>query len=163
MADVAAPITIFRLFRYAPCGHELLVRVVRPAAPNAVQTALDDADRAADAAADRLRAAWEGSRLRAACPHRHTPALVAEMQEPPVGEELHGPGDRPLRVWRADTRHGAPWAVLGTAPTEAEFWREVRDDCGLLGLGPLEPAGLHDVHFLTDEDPLPDRQDRQDG
>ncbi|GAA3268269.1 hypothetical protein [Streptomyces lavendulae] len=143
---------IFRLFGYRPCGHDLLVRVVRPAAANAGQGALDAADAAADAATRRLTARWEQGHLRSGCPHPHTPSLVAEMQEAPVGEELYGPGGRRLGVWVARTEYGAPWTVLGTAPTEAEFWEEVRDDPDLLGLGPLAPAELRRVYFVTDGD-----------
>lgn len=150
--SVGAAISIFRLFTYRPCGHELLVRVLRPAASNAVQGALDDADRAADSATERLRTEWERDGLAPECPERHTSDLVAEMQEAPVGEALYGPGGRRLGVWAAATEYGSPWMVLGTAPTEAEFWQQVREDPDLLGLGPLAPAELHHVHFLTDED-----------
>ncbi|MBW5482804.1 hypothetical protein [Streptomyces bambusae] len=149
---------IFRLFSYRPCGHELLVRVVRPAASNADQGALDAADGVADAATERLRTWWEQSRLQPDCPHRHTSSLVAEMQEEPVGEDLLGSGRRQLGVWVAGTKFGAPWMVLGSASTEAEFWREVRLDSDLVDLGPLAPAELHHVHFLTDEDDPPSRQ-----
>ncbi|MET9603772.1 hypothetical protein ABZZ17_01760 [Streptomyces sp. NPDC006512] len=149
---MGAAIRIFRLFRYQPCGHELLVRVARPAAPNAAQGALDAADDEADSATERLRTRWEQRHLRSACPHRHTSSLVAEMQEEPVGEDLFGPGGRLLGVWVAGTKYGAPWVVLGTAPTEDGFWHRVQDDPALLGLGPLAPAELHHVHFLTTED-----------
>ncbi|MFE3763634.1 hypothetical protein ACFXPI_17940 [Streptomyces sp. NPDC059104] len=145
-------IDIFRLFSYRPCGHDLLVRVARPAAANADQRALDAADAVADSATLRLTTRWEQEHLRSGCPHRHTSSLVAEMQEAPVGEELYGSGRRRLGVWVARTEYGAPWMVLGTAPTEAEFWEEVRDDPDLLGLGPLAPAELRRVCFLTDED-----------
>ncbi|MCX5196998.1 hypothetical protein OOK31_24400 [Streptomyces sp. NBC_00249] len=153
---MGSPIEIFRLFSYGPCGHDLLVRVVRPGAPNFAQGAVDAADSAADAAVERLRTRWEESRLRTECPHhRHTPVLVGELQELPVGEELFDAGGRRLGVWVARTAYGAPWVALGTASSEAEFWREVRDDPELLGLGPLEPAELRHVDFLTDQDPWP--------
>ncbi|MFF1495326.1 hypothetical protein [Streptomyces sp. NPDC058304] len=149
---MSAPIKIFRLFSYQPCGHELLVRVVRPAASNADQGALDAADGVADSATEHLRAWWEQWRLQPECPHQHTSSLAAEMQEEPVGEDLFGSGRRHLAVWAARTKYGAPWMVLGTATAEAEFWQQVQDDYALLSLGPLAPAELHHVHFLTDED-----------
>ncbi|MGO4462206.1 hypothetical protein AB4039_33690 [Streptomyces sp. M-16] len=152
---MGSQIDLFRLFSYRPCGQDLLVRVVRPAAANADQGALDAADAAADSATRRLTTRWEQEHLRSGCPHRHTPSLVAEMQEAPVGEELYGSGRRRLGVWVARTGYGAPWMVLGTAPTEAEFWEEVRDDPDLLGLGPLAPADLRQVWFLTDGDDAP--------
>ncbi|MGW7436190.1 hypothetical protein [Streptomyces sp. NPDC054849] len=149
---MGAPIKIFRLFSYRPCGHDLLVRVVRPAAPNADQGALDASDDVADSATEQLRTWWEQWHLRPACPHRHTAALVGELQEEPVGEDLFGSGPRRLGVWVASTKYGAPWVVLGTAPTEEQFWHQVRADSGLHGLGPLAPAELRHVSFLTDED-----------
>ncbi|MFG2873723.1 hypothetical protein ACGFYU_01620 [Streptomyces sp. NPDC048337] len=149
---MSAPINIFRLFNYRPCGHELLVRVVRPAASNADQGALNAADDSADAATEVLRTTWERSRMRHECPHEHTSSLVAEMQADPVGEELFGSGRRQLGVWAARTKYGAPWMVLGTASTEADFWEQVHDDPDLLTLGPQAPAELHHVCFLTDED-----------
>ncbi|UQX04561.1 hypothetical protein [Streptomyces sp. RerS4] len=149
---MGSPITIFRLFDYRPCGHELLVRVGRPAASNADQGALDAADDLADAATERLRTWWERSRLQPGCPHPHTPHLVAEMQDEPVGEDLYGPGRRQFGVWVAGTKYGTPWVVLGTASTEAEFWQEVQDAPALLSLGPRAPAQLRHVYFLTDED-----------
>ncbi|MEV8535193.1 hypothetical protein [Streptomyces sp. NPDC051211] len=155
---MGAPIKIFRLFSYQPCGHELLVRVVRPAASNADQGALDAADDVADSAAEQLCTWWEQQRLQPECPHRHTPSLVAEMQEEPVGEDLFGLGRPRLGVWAAKTKYGAPWMVLGTASTEAEFWQQVEDDSALLALGPLAPAELRDVCFLTDEDAPSSRQ-----
>ncbi|WP_405791068.1 hypothetical protein OG753_31790 [Streptomyces sp. NBC_00029] len=149
---MGSQIDVFRLFEYRPCGHGLLVRVVRPAAPNAFQGALDAADAVADEATERLRTGWEREHLRPRCPHPHTAALVAEMQDVPVGEDLHGPGRRQFGVWVAPTEYGVPWTVLGTAATEEEFWRAVRDDDDLLGLGPRAPSELRHVHFLTDED-----------
>lgn len=150
--SVGVPVKIFRLFSYQPCGHELLVRVVRPAASNADQGALDAADDVADSATERLCTWWEQWRLQPECPHQHTSSLVAEMQEEPVGEDLFGSGRRGLGVWVARTKYGAPWMVLGTASTEAEFWQQVRVDSVLLDLGPLAPAELRHVYFLTDED-----------
>ncbi|UUU37964.1 hypothetical protein [Streptomyces sp. NBC_00162] len=149
---MGVPVKIFRLFSYQPCGHELLVRVVRPAASNADQGALDAADDVADSATERLCTWWEQWRLQPECPHQHTSSLVAEMQEEPVGEDLFGSGRRGLGVWVARTKYGAPWMVLGTASTEAEFWQQVRVDSVLLDLGPLAPAELRHVYFLTDED-----------
>ncbi|WP_053787654.1 hypothetical protein [Streptomyces sp. XY332] len=149
---MGAQIKIFRLFSYQPCGHELLVRVVRPAAPNADQGALDAADDVADSATEHLSTWWEQRRLQTQCPHQHTSNLVAEMQEEPVGEDLLGSGGRQLGIWAARTEYGAPWMVLGTAATEAEFWQQVQDDPDLLHLGPLAPAERRQVHFLTDED-----------
>ncbi|GAA0290166.1 hypothetical protein GCM10010302_30850 [Streptomyces polychromogenes] len=149
---MGSPITIFRLFRHEPCGRELLVRVERPAASNADQGALDAADRIADVAAERLRAWWQQRHLRPVCAHPHTSGVIAEMQEDPVGPDLFGDGHRTLALWVAQTKYGAPWAVFGTAASEAEFWQQVRlDDC-LLGLGPLAPGELHHVDFLTDRD-----------
>ncbi|MGE7387813.1 hypothetical protein ACQKM2_20260 [Streptomyces sp. NPDC004126] len=149
---MGSPVTIFRLFRHQPCGRELLVRVKRPAASNADQGALDAADRIADAAAEHLRDQWEQRHLQDLCAHPHTSGVVAEMQEVPVGDDLFGPGRPSLALWVAQTEYGAPWAVLGTAATEAEFWQEVRLDDDLVGLGPSAPAELRHVHFLTDED-----------
>lgn len=127
------------------------MRVERPAASNADQGALDGADRFADAAAERLRERWE-RHLKPVCAHPHTSSVVAEMQEDPVGDDLFGPGRRTLAVWVAQTEYGAPWTVLGTAATEAEFWQRVRLDDALVGLGALAPAEPHVVHFLTDTD-----------
>ncbi|MFD8144706.1 hypothetical protein [Streptomyces sp. NPDC059708] len=151
---MGAPITIFRLFRLQPCGRELLVRVERPAASNADQGALDGADRFANVAAEGLLDQWQ-RHLRPACAHPHTSSVVAEMQEDPVGDDLFGPGRRALAVWVAQTEYGAPWTVLGTAASEAEFWQQVRLDDDLLRLGPLAPAEPHEVDFLTDTDLSP--------
>ncbi|MFF3323627.1 hypothetical protein [Streptomyces sp. NPDC002889] len=149
---MSIPIAIFRLFSYRPCGHELLVRVRRPAASNADQGALDAADDVADSATEFLRTWWERRHLQRECPHQHTSSLVAEMQEEPVGEDLFGSGLRQFAVWVAATKYGTPWMVLGTASTEAEFWQRVQDDSDLLDLDPQAPAELHHVYFLTDED-----------
>ncbi|MEU0395740.1 hypothetical protein ABZ208_23745 [Streptomyces sp. NPDC006208] len=149
---MSVPIAIFRLFSYQPCGHELLLRVRRPAASNADQGALDAADDFVDSATESLRTCWERRHLQHECLHQHTSSLVAEMQEEPVGEELFHSGPRQFGVWVARTKYGAPWMVLGTASTEAEFWQQVQDDSDLLDLGPQAPAELHHVHFLTDED-----------
>ncbi|WP_405754117.1 MULTISPECIES: hypothetical protein [unclassified Streptomyces] len=149
---MGAPINIFRLFSYQPCGHELLVRVVRPAASNADQRELNAADDVADSATEHLCTWWEQRCLRPECPHEHTSSLVAEMQEGPVGEDLFSSGRRRLGVWTAATKYGAPWMVIGTASTEAEFWQQLQEDPDLLNLGPLAPAELRHVYFLTDED-----------
>lgn len=151
---MGAPINIFRLFSYQPCGHELLVRAVRPAASNADQRALNAADDIADSATKHLCTWWEQRCLQPECPHQHTSSLVGEMQEGPVGEDLFSSGRRRLGVWAARTKYGAPWMVLGTASTEAEFWQQVQEDSDLLDLGPLAPAELRHVYFLTDEDHL---------
>ncbi|MEU8776894.1 hypothetical protein [Streptomyces sp. NPDC048606] len=155
---MGSPIEIFRLFAYRPCGHELLVRVTRPGAPNWNQVALDAADRIADEATDRLRLGWEQGHLRAECPHPHTSALMGESQDFPVGEELHGPGGRRLEVWTARTNHGAPWVVLGTAPSEAEFRQEVSEDSEFTSTRVVGPVELHQVYFLAEEEDPSDAQ-----
>jgi len=84
--------------------------------------------------------------------------LLGELQFHPPGDALRdGPGGAEVELWVAETRYGAPWVVLGTAPSEKAFWRAVSGDDDLSGLGALRPARRVRAFFLTDDElPLPE-------
>lgn len=148
----------FRLYRYAGplCRHDLLVRVERPAYPNADQGAEDAADDFADSAAEHLRGWWARRLLARDCPGEHRSRLLGTMDgDPPTEDSLDGPGLRRCRVWVA--RHGeSEWLVLGEAASEAEFWQAIADDDRR---EPTRPAATHDVYLLTTEDGRGDLRD----
>lgn len=151
------PLTVFSLYRLdgdgEACPHHLLVRVEQPGFSNADAA---EYDRAVQAAEDRRRALIERYRTRVLarqCPAAHTPHLAGELQAWPAGDVLaDGPGGVYVDLWIAQTRFGAPWVVLGTAESEAAFWREVDEDDDLAGLGPMRPAARQRTFFLTDAD-----------
>ena len=149
------PLDVYSLYRLrgegADCLHHLLLRVGRPGFSNA-----DEGDYArAEAAADEKRRALielyaEGT-LAAGCGRRHAPDLAGELQARPVGDELsEGGGGVHVELWVAETRHGHPWVVLGTAEGEEEFWRAVEGDEDLSSLGARRPARRERAFFLAE-------------
>lgn len=152
----------FRLYRFTGllCGHDLLVRVNRPAYANADQGAEDAADDFADSTDSSLRGWWARRLLARDCAGEHRCELLGTMaaDPPTVGAldgALDGPGLRRCRVWVA--RHADPrWIVVGEAASEPEFWAAVEDDDRSV---PSRPAVVHDVYLLTAEDGLGDLRD----
>ena len=141
----------FRLYRFTGllCRHELLVRVGRPAYPNADQGAEDAADDFADSADEHLRGWWARRLLARDCAGEHRAELLGTMDgDPPTDGVLDGRGLRRCHVWvahRADPR----WIVVGEAASEEEFWQAVADDDRS---APRRPAVAHEVYLLTAED-----------
>jgi hypothetical protein len=148
----------FRLYRFTGllCRHDLLVRVNRPAYPNADQGAEDAADDFAESADTALRDWWARRLLRRDCAGEHRSELLGTMAaDPPTEGALDGPGLRRCRVWVA--HHADPrWIVVGEAASEPEFWAAVEDDDRLV---PARPAVAHDVYLLTAEDGRGDLRD----
>lgn len=151
---MGVPIEVYELHRYeaaAGCRHDLLLRAARPGWSNADQAAQDAADAFVDSALRHLRGWWERHRLPVDCPRPHTARRLGVLHEVPVGDALCEPGLRSVDIWVAPTGYGAPWVVLGTAPTEDDFWREVGDS-DLAALRPRRPAEPCRAYFLTDQD-----------
>jgi hypothetical protein len=149
------PLTIFTLHRLegADCAHHLLLRVRQPGFSNADAGDLDRAVQSADARRDALIRRYTSKVLPRECAAAHEMRLIGEMQAWPVGDDLaEGAGGGDVDVWIAQTRYGAPWVVMGTAESEAAFWRAVGEDDDLAGLDPLHPALRRRAFFLTDGD-----------
>ena len=148
------PLDIFSLYRLsgegANCRHHLLLRVGRPAFSNADERDYTRATEAADEKARALLEQYEAEVLAAECAGRHAAELAGELQSRPVGDELgEGRGGRYVELWVAGTRFGRPWVVMGTAGTEAEFWRAVEEDEDLSRLSPSPPAEKLRAYFLA--------------
>ncbi len=149
------PLDIFSLYMLwgegAGCPHYLLLRVGRPSFSNADEREYARAAGAADEKGGALIEAYKAEVLAAECGADHAVNLLAELQSRPVGDVLsEGRGGFCLDVWVAETRFGRPWAVLGTAASEEEFWREVESDEDLRGLSPRAPARKVRAFFLAD-------------
>lgn len=149
------PLDIFSLYRLegegAPCRHYLLLRVGRQGFSNADEGDYARADEAADTKRIALIESYEAGTLAGECGARHAATLEGELQAAPIGDELSG-GRSGFHVdlWVAGTRFGHPWVLMGTAESEAEFWREVGGDEDLSGLGPGGPARRLRAYFLAD-------------
>jgi hypothetical protein len=134
------------------CEHHLLVRATRPSFSNANQRDEDRASDLADAELERLTDAYKAGPLAERCGVPHEQRLAGELQLGPTGEDLYA--DTPARdlpIWVADTSFGPPWVILGTATSEAAFWREVEEDDDALALntlGPQKPARQLIVDFV---------------
>lgn len=151
---MAIPLTIFSLYRLDgdACSHHLLLRVHQPGYSNADARDEDYALQVAEAKRHALIRRYEAQMLARECPVPHAAHLVGELQARPAGEALSDAhGGRDVDVWIAQTPHGAPWVVLGTAEDEAAFWRAVREDDDLARLGPMEPAVRQRAYFLADD------------
>ncbi len=167
MTAVGIPLDIFRLYRLrgvgAACLHHLLLRAGRPGYSNADEGDYARADGVAERRLGELLRLYETRVLAAECGARHAAEPAGESQARPPGETLsEGGGGFYVDVWVAETRFGRPWVVLGTAETEEEFWRAVRLDEDLSGLGPRQPAERLRAYFLAEEagagaDPEPGR------
>jgi hypothetical protein len=152
---VGIPLDIYSLYRLrgegAACLHHLLLRVGRPAYSNADEGDYARAARAADEKLEELLRLYEAEVLAVECGARHAAEPAGELQSRPVGDSLsEGAGGFYAGVWVAETRFGRPWVVLGTAATEEEFWREVRLDEDLSGLGARPPAERLRAYFLAE-------------
>jgi hypothetical protein len=153
------PLTVFTLYRLEGdgCAHHLLLRVRQQAFSNADAGDYDRVVEAAEARRDALLRRYQSDLLPKECAAAHAVRLIGEMQAWPAGEVLsEGAGGDKVEVWVAQTRYGAPWVVMGTAESEAAFWRAVDEDDELAGLGALRPAVLQRAFFLADgndEDP----------
>ena len=151
------PLDIYSLYRLRgeDCLHHLLVRVSRPGFSNADEGDYARAARAADEKAKTLVELYEREALAAECAARHAPELAGESQAGPVGDELsEGGGGIYVSLWVAETRFGHPWVVLGTAGSEAEFWRAVGEDEDLSSMGARRPARAVRAFFLREGESL---------
>jgi hypothetical protein len=154
---VGIPLDVFSLYQLrgegADCLHHLLLRVGRPGFSNADE---GDYARAVEAADEKVRVLLEeygAGVLAAACAGPHTASLLGELQARPVGaESFEGRGGFYVDLWLAETRFGRPWVVLGAAPDEEAFWREVAEDEDLSSLGAGGPARRLRAYFLAEED-----------
>ena len=123
---------IYSLVRFASaermCEHHLLLRAKQPSFSNVSQR---DDDRALDVGnseRERLTERYRVGVLAERCGAIHEQRLVGELQLPPIGEELYADAlAMDVPIWVADTRFGPPWVILGTAKSEAAFWREVEE------------------------------------
>lgn len=143
------PLTIFSLYQLDGEGDAdprfVLLRVPQPGFRNADASEYDAAFLEAEERRQALLAAHFGV----------TPAttrLVGELQSAPAGDALDGPGGGELDLWVARTRYGAPWVVMGIAPTEAAFWRAVSADAELAALGGMRPARRVRAFFITGDE-----------
>jgi hypothetical protein len=148
---------VFYLVRFAGseggCEHHLLVRASRRSNANANQADEDAASAEVERERDRLEEEYAATILRDTCDAAHTRTVVGEMQEAPVGDELYSDASRRrLRVWVAETAHGAPWVVLGTADSEESFWRELEDTDAAM-LRPMRPARSVEAFFYPQPSP----------
>jgi hypothetical protein len=127
------PLHVFTLYALrgasAGCLHHLLLRVTQPEFSNADASDYDAAVDAAEAIRGALMRAYERNVLAHEWPGAHEATLLGEMQAYPVGDELtDAPSGHLVDIWVAQTRYGPPWVILGTAPSEAAFWRAVDGD-----------------------------------
>ena len=153
---VGAELWIYSLVCFANaermCEHHLLLRATRPSFSNASQSDEARASDLADTERERLTERYRVGVLAERCGARHEHRLVGELQLCPIGEELYA--DEPvldLPIWVADMRFGPRWVILGTAESEAAFWREVEEDDDLLPLitlGRKKPARQIIVDFM---------------
>lgn len=149
------PLTVFSLYRLDGdgCSHALLVRVRQPGFSNADAGAYDHAVQVAEARRGELIGICQADLLPRACAAPHQVRLVGEMQAAPAGDALNGAaGGTEVDLWVAQTRYGAPWVVMGTAESEAGFWRAVEADDDLAALRPVPPAVRQRAFFLADPD-----------
>ncbi len=147
------PLDVFSLYclRGEGCLHYLLLRVGRPGFSSADEGEYDRAVEAADIKSRVLLERYQAEVLPGECGRRHEALLVGELQASPAGDEL--PAGRAgvyVELWLAETRHGHPWVVLGTAGSEEAFWREVARDEGLATLGARRPAEKLRAFFLSE-------------
>jgi hypothetical protein len=150
------PLDIFSLYRLqsedADCRHHLLLRVEQPEFSNADESQYADAVDVAEQKRSALLEVYQAETLAAQCPAQHAVQLVGELQASPTGDELFEEyGGFYVDLWIAETRFGHPWVVLGTAGSEAAFWREVEQDEDLLRLGPTMPARKQQAYFLAEQ------------
>lgn len=149
------PLTVFSLYRLDGdgCSHHLLVRVRQPGFSNADAGAYDHAVQVAEARRSALVGIYRTDILPRECTAPHRARLVSEMQAAPVGDELdEASAGAAVGLWVAQTGYGAPWVVMGTAESEAAFWRAVEEDDDLSGLRPLRPAVRLRAFFLAGSD-----------
>jgi hypothetical protein len=143
------PLTIFSLYQLDGEGdagpRHVLLRVRQPGFRNADASEYDAAFLEAEERRRALLAAHFGATLA-------TTHLVGELQCVPAGDALDDAGGRELDLWVARTKYGAPWVVMGIAPTEPAFWRAVAADADLAALGGMRPARRVRAFFLADDD-----------
>lgn len=147
------PLAVFSLYALEGdgCVHALLLRVRQPGFSNADAGACDRAVQAAEARRSALLRIYQSDLLPRECAAPHQARLVGELQAWPAGDGLaEGAGGGEVELWVAQTRYGAPWVVLGTAESEAAFWRRVEEDDDLAALGPVRPAVRQRAFFLAD-------------
>jgi len=147
------PLDIFSLYRLRGegCLHHLLLKVGRPGFNNADEGEYDRAEAAADVKRRALLRTYQAEALSGECGRWHEVLLVGELQASPAGGELSvGRGGVYVELWVAETRHGHPWMVLGTAEGEEAFWREVARDEDLAALGARRPAEKLRAFFLSE-------------
>lgn len=145
------PLAIYSLYRLDAEGgagaRHVLLRVRQSGYRNADASEYDGAFDEAEEKRQALLAAHFGA-------SPATAHLVGELQSAPAGHGLSvSPGGVEVELWVAQTRYGAPWVVLGTAESEAAFWRAVGDDGNLAGLGGIRPAQRVRAFFVADDEP----------
>lgn len=153
------PLDIFSLYLLrregAGCRHYLLLRVEQPEFGNADEGDYGRAVEAAERKRGALIEAYEAGPLAGACGGRHSATLVGELQSRPAGDELfEGRGGFYVDIWVAETRFGHPWAALGAAESEEEFWRAVERDENLSALGAVRPARKVRAYFVDERDAI---------
>ncbi len=151
-------ITLHRFYLYPPPSPSLpspLVRVLRPAAPNAAQPAVDYADSLADAKADLLVRSWlaAAGETRASPPAplgSFTPYLDEDCAEDRALLAFHG---HELDLWWTADEARPSHVAIGPGGDEDMFWRwldESVDDPMIERL--RRPAAPLRVRLLTEAD-----------
>ncbi len=133
------------------CIHHVLLRVVRPEFSNCDQDAECQAIAVGLERRDQLLQKYQDEVLARECATPHQVYVEGELQGIPIGEvfyETNPPDEFP--IWVAETEYGAPWVVLGEAPSEPEFWNLIADD-ELSSLRPIPPARELRVAYVNDD------------
>jgi hypothetical protein len=149
------PLTIFTLYALDgdACVHHLLLRLRQPAFSNADAADYDRAVLVVEQWRQAFLRVYQRRILLRTCAAVHEVRLIGELQARPVGDELsEGVGGGEVDLWTAQTKHGAPWLVMGTAESEAAFWRGVDEDDDLAALGPIRPGVPRRAFFLAERE-----------
>jgi hypothetical protein len=129
----------------------LLVRVVRPTAPNAAEPAVDFAEALADAKAQALAWAWSGAARPSAPLGDFCPYLDATSPEDAALLAFHG---RELELWWTAVEEHPDAFALGPGADEEAFWdwlaASLDDDAFVARL--RRPAAPMRVRLVTEAD-----------
>jgi hypothetical protein len=85
--------------------------------------------------------------------------LIAESDELPIGEDLHN--DEiilEITVYTAQTSHGDPWHLFGTALDQKNFWSKASSEHVDEAYTPLPPINSYSVVFIPDNAILADEK-----
>ena len=151
------PLDIFSLYQLqnpdTHCQHYLLLKVRQAEFSNADQGEYEVVVQVAETKRHSLLKLYITTILADECANHHEISLLGELQNAPIGDELHQEvGKLYVDLWVAATRFGHPWVVMGTAESEAAFWQAIAQDEDLAGLGAIRPASQYSAFFLTDND-----------